>query len=199
MSVPDKNFNTAIILAGGKSSRMGFDKQFLKIGEKRLLIEIINILKAEFEDFIIVTNKPEYYKDWPYKIIVDEVKDKGPMMGIYSGLKESKSKYAYILACDMPNINLEYIRYMKRILKGSNYKGIATKRADWIEPFNSFYSVDLLETMKERLFKEDRSIVKFLKEENFYLIEEVKALEYSTNWDMFKNLNTQKDLKDYLG
>lgn len=193
-----KEFGTAIILAGGKSSRMGFDKQFLKIKEKRLLDEIIETLKSEFDDFIIVTNKPEYYKNSPYNIVTDEIKNKGPLAGIHSGLKESKSKYAYIIACDMPNINLNYIKYMKETIRNTEYQGVVTKKGNWLEPFNSFYSVDLIEELEERLLKEDRSIVKFLDKGKMFLIEESIALEYSPDWSMFKNLNTQKDVEDYL-
>lgn len=55
-------FKTAVILAGGKSSRMGFDKQFLRINKVRIMEKLIHELSKEFEDIIIVTNKPEEYK-----------------------------------------------------------------------------------------------------------------------------------------
>ena len=62
------NLNTAIILAGGKSSRMGFDKQFLVTNEKRLILDIAKKLKKHFKEIIIVTNKKEYYKDLGTKL-----------------------------------------------------------------------------------------------------------------------------------
>ena len=60
------NFKTAIILAGGKSSRMGFDKQLLFINEKRLIYSIACNLEKHFEDIIIISNKIELYKDSKY-------------------------------------------------------------------------------------------------------------------------------------
>ncbi len=107
-------FGTAIILAGGKSSRMGFDKQFLIINEKRVMEIVISKLRAEFKEIIIVTNKPESYKNLADKVVSDIIKGKGPLSGLHAGLKHSSSKYSYFIACDMPNINIEYIRYMKR-------------------------------------------------------------------------------------
>ena len=93
---------------------MGFDKQFLEINEVRIMENLIRELRKEFEDIIIVTNKPEEYKNSRFRIISDEIKEIGPLSGIHVGLKESKSKYVYFIACDMPNINLDYISYMKK-------------------------------------------------------------------------------------
>lgn len=110
------NLNTAIILAGGKSSRMGFDKQFLVINEKRLILDIAKKLKKHFKEIIIVTNKKEYYKDLGYKVVEDEIKGMGPLAGISVGLKNSSSLYAYIIACDMPILDDNYIKYIKAMV-----------------------------------------------------------------------------------
>ena len=84
-------FGSAIILAGGKSTRMGFDKQLLKIDRRRLMDSIINKLKKEFDEIIIVTNRPELYIGLSHKITVDIIKDKGPLGGIHAGLLDRKS------------------------------------------------------------------------------------------------------------
>lgn len=72
-----KDFGTAIILAGGKSSRMGFDKQFLKLDERRLMDSLIHKLESEFDEIIIVTNKPEYYIGLSHRIARDIIPEKG--------------------------------------------------------------------------------------------------------------------------
>ena len=193
-----KEFGTAIILAGGKSSRMGFDKQFLMINEKRLIESMIDKLKEEFDEFIIVTNKPKYYIDFPHKIVSDKIVGQGPLGGIHAGLSEANSKYSLVIACDMPNVNLEYIRYMKDCLKNSNYDGCITYSSDWIEPFNSFYSKEIVENLEDTLERGDRMIYPFLKRQNIYYIDEVIAKKYAPGWDMFINLNTQAELDEYL-
>jgi len=195
-----EKFRTAVILAGGKSSRMGFDKQFLKINEKRLIEIIINKLKKEFDDIIIVTNKPEQYIDSPYKVVSDEIKEKGPMGGIHIGLKESSSKYVYFVACDMPNINLDYIRYMKNIIKDLDVDACVTKVGNKLRPehLNAFYSRDLVNEI-EKLFLEDcRAIVYLTDKVNTFYVEEKDARKYSPNLEMFFNLNTKEDLDNYI-
>lgn len=193
------NFGTAIILAGGKSSRMGFDKQFLKIKEKRVIDVVIDKLKEEFSEIIIVTNKPEEYKDSKYKVVSDIIKGCGPLSGLHVGLKHSKSKYAYFIACDMPNINIEYIRYMKEQIVKQKYEPMAcvTTCTDFIEAFNGFYSKDLYEKIEDRLNDDKRSVNSLLKSVDTLFIEEEKTREFSPDWNMFINLNTQEELEKY--
>ena len=122
-----KKFGTAIILAGGKSSRMGFDKQLLKIDERRLMDSLIQKLHKEFEEIIIVTNRPDLYIGLSHIITSDILKEKGPLGGVHAGLKLSSSQYAFIVACDMPNINMEYVNFMKDQLRDLDSKGCVTE------------------------------------------------------------------------
>lgn len=193
-----KQFGTAIILAGGKSSRMGFDKQFLKVNERRLMDSLINKLKKHFVEIIIVTNKPESYIGLSHRITKDILIDKGPLGGIHAGLRISCSKYAFVVACDMPNINMDYINYMKETLMDYNTQGCVTKFGDWIEPFSSFYSIDIVDDIESYLKTHKRSINDLIKNLDITYIEEMDARRFSTNWDMFLNLNTKEDLDSYL-
>lgn len=193
-----KNFGTAIILAGGKSSRMGFDKQLLKINERRLMDSLIQKLSPEFEKIIIVTNRPELYIGLSHIITKDILEDMGALGGIHAGLKYSSSKYAFVTACDMPNINIDYVRYMKDRLDSDDSFGCVTRFGDWIEPFSSFYSVELVKNVEKYLGDGRRSINGLINEFNITYIEEKEARKFSPNWDMFLNLNTQEDLDKFL-
>ncbi len=185
-------FKSAVILAGGKSSRMKFDKQFLKIDGIRLIDILIDNLKTEFEEIIIVTNKKEFYKDYKVNIVSDEIKDKGPLGGIHVGLKEASSEYVYFIACDMPIVNIDYINYMKSMIK--DVDACVTKSQNYIEPLNSFYNKRIINKIEEYLCNNKRSLFSFINNINTMYIEEDKAREFSSTWDMFRNLNTQEDL-----
>ena len=193
-------FGTAIILAGGKSSRMGFDKQFLKIKERRVMDIVISKLKKEFNEIIVVTNKPEYYIGFGNKIVSDIIKGMGPLSGLHVGLKNSSSEYAYFIACDMPNISIEYIRYMKKKMqeKEQEPQACVTKFGNWIEAFNSFYSKDLYHGIEKHLQENKRSVNSFLQKSDTLYIEEDDARRFSPKWEMFINLNTRDELDDYI-
>lgn len=193
-----REFGTAIILAGGKSSRMGFDKQFLKIKERLLMDNLVQKLKPSFTEIIVVTNRPDEYKGLPVVVTQDVFLDKGPLAGIHAGLLKSSSHFSYILACDMPNLNMEFINYMKSQIEGSDKKAAIARFKEWIEPFNAFYSRDIIEPLEDFLELGGRSVNRFLRNLDINFIDEEKAREFSPNWDMFYNLNTKEDINAYL-
>lgn len=190
-----RKFGTAIILAGGKSSRMGFDKQFLKIDQRRLMDSMIHKLSKEFEEIIIVTNKPEHYIGLGHKITGDIIENMGPLGGIHAGLTISSSEYSLIVACDMPNINMDYIKFMKEQI--GKY-GCTTRFGSSLEPFISLYSKDVIKNIEEYLESNRRSMHSFIPTIEFNYIEESVAREFSPNWDMFLNLNTRDDLSKFI-
>lgn len=100
----DKKNITGIILAGGKSSRMGTGKGFLLYGEKPFIQHSIEALKLLVSNIIIVSNNSEY-DIFGYNRIEDTIKNAGPLAGLYSGLKHSKTPYNLVLSCDIPLIN----------------------------------------------------------------------------------------------
>jgi len=191
---------TAIILAGGKSSRMGFDKQFLKLQDKYVIEIIAEKLKEIFSEIIIVTGRPEEYVKYGFKLVEDEVRNFGPLAGIHVGLKNSGSIYNYVVACDMPFINLKYIRYMMQLIDGSDGRvdGVITRLGDWIEPFNAFYSQNLIGRIEESMRNGKRQINLMLQDANVLYVSEAKAREFSPDWEMFTNINTFKDYESLM-
>lgn len=177
---------------------MGFDKQFLEVNEKRLMSIIIEKLSIKFDEIIIVTNKPESYLNFSHKITKDIIVGKGPLSGIHVGLIEAKSQYVYFTACDMPNINIDYIKYMKEEIRELDVQACVAKSGEFIEPFNAFYSRYIVEDIEDYLLQGRRSVKFLLDNLKVHYIGEEKARKYSPNWDMFLNLNTEEDLKSLM-
>ncbi len=192
-----KSFGSAVILAGGKSSRMGFDKQFLSINKERIIKRLCKSLRSEFDEIIIVTNKPECYVSFQETIICDEIKNSGPLGGIHAGLKASSSAYTYFTACDMPYINMPYIRHMKSRLSGGNHDACMTCSKGNIETFNSFYSVNSVGKIEDLLQNNRRCILSLVDNINTLFIKEEIAMTFSPGMEMFFNLNTFSDVKEY--
>jgi molybdopterin-guanine dinucleotide biosynthesis protein A len=108
--VSKKNI-TGIILAGGKSSRMGTDKGFLKLNGKTFVQYSIDALKPLVNDIIIVSDILDY-DIFGLKRINDSTKNAGPVSGICAGLEASKTVYNLILSCDIPLINSETLELL---------------------------------------------------------------------------------------
>lgn len=107
----DKKDITGIILAGGKSSRMGTDKGFLKLNGKTFIEYSIEAIKPLVSQIMIVSNNPDY-DVFNIKRVDDIIKDSGPLAGIYAGLQHSKTEYNLVLSCDIPLIKTEILEQL---------------------------------------------------------------------------------------
>lgn len=110
------NSCTAIILAGGTATRMGEDKRFLKVGGEKLLDRQVRILKKHFHDVIISANDPDKlaYLDLP--VIRDEHSGRGPLEGLTSALRASRTEYNFVVAVDIPTIDMALVERMRQHL-----------------------------------------------------------------------------------
>jgi molybdopterin-guanine dinucleotide biosynthesis protein A len=126
--------------------------------------------------------------------ICDEIKNKGPLGGIYTGLKKATSQYVYFIACDMPVINFDYIDLLKLSVKAKSKDAVVTKQSQFIEPFNAFYNKKLIKELEICLKTSNDSVQRFLKSQDCIYIPEKTARKYSPDWEMFLNFNTKEDI-----
>lgn len=99
----------AIILAGGRSSRMGEDKGALPFGDESMLDRIVRIVRSIADDVIVVARR-EQGVPASVTVVHDPVEDLGPLAGIAAGLAASKTDLNIVVACDMPLIEPEVLR-----------------------------------------------------------------------------------------
>ncbi len=102
---------TAIILSGGKSTRMGTEKGLTKLNGKFLIEHIVDVVKKVTDEIIIVANSSDY-DVFGYKVFSDINKNCGQMGGIYTGLYYSKTKKNIVLSCDIPFVSSEAVKYI---------------------------------------------------------------------------------------
>jgi len=103
---------TAIILAGGSSGRMGTDKSMLPINGQPMIERICQQLRGTFSQILISANEAERFAFLGFEIIPDRIPGQGPLMGIASALKVSANEVNFVVACDIPYIDLTYVRRM---------------------------------------------------------------------------------------
>lgn len=181
-----KNKNiTAIILAGGKSSRMGRDKAFIKIQGKTIIERIIETLKPLFAEIMIVANEPEKFRELNVKVVKDIKPNCGPLSGIHSGLINSKTQLNFVVACDMPFLDSELIEFMCSKVNG--YDGVLPIAKGKIEPLHAIYSKSLIPLLEEALEGDDFTLQKILKKANILFLDlQLKV----------RNINDKEELKN---
>lgn len=103
---------TGIILAGGKSTRMGENKSLLNLNGKTVIERVVSLMKSIFQEVIISTNTPEEYNFLNIPLYKDIYEYKGPLAGIHSGLSNSKTEKSFVVSCDIPLITREMIEFI---------------------------------------------------------------------------------------
>jgi molybdopterin-guanine dinucleotide biosynthesis protein A len=106
-----ENF-TGIILAGGKSQRMGTDKGLLSLKGKPFVSHIYEALKPIVGDNIVVVSSNADYDALGYTRIEDLIADKGPVGGLYTALKQSKTKFNLVLSVDVPLVSTDLLQWL---------------------------------------------------------------------------------------
>jgi formate dehydrogenase accessory protein FdhD len=182
---------SAIILAGGESKRMNYNKEFIKIDNEYLIHKQIKTLQPLFDEIIIVTNNPTHYKDCNVVITKDILEGKSPIIGLHAGLEKSSNDYNFILACDMPNIDIEYIKYM--IGNITNHDAYVIKRNGFLEPFQGIYHKRISSLIEDFTLHHNKGFQNFIKTINTYYINDFE-LPNTISTAIFKNINNEQDL-----
>lgn len=192
-----KEFGSAVILAGGSSSRMGFDKQMLKMNDKRIFYHLVELLRTRFEEILVASRTPELYDTGAVRVIQDIYRDMGPLGGIHSALVNAKSRAVFTIACDMPFLEIPYVDYMISLLAGQDYDACVTCRQGHIEPFHAFYCRSALPVLEDDLSKGKGSIYYFTRKINTLVIPEKIAASFLPGWRAFTNLNTRAEYEEF--
>ena len=184
---------TAIILAGGKSSRIGSgqDKAILKLNGKRLIDIVISKLKHIVGDNIIIVGPPEKYPSYK-QVVPDLFNQRGLLVGLYSGLKTSASQYNLVVGCDMPFLKVELLQYMRDKID-SNDIIIPRYAKSYIEPLCAIYSKDCLEVMKRNIKAGILSIRRIFPYLKVKYIEEKEIKRVDPELNSFFNVNYKED------
>ncbi len=186
---------TAIVLAGGKSRRMGFNKAFLQYGDKTFIEHQIDRLKKIFDEIIISANDADIYARLNLPVVPDIMPGKGPLGGICAGLIRSTSSHAFVIACDMPFIHERIILHLKDQI--DDYDVVVPQTSRGLEPLHAFYSKNCIQPIYRCLNEGRLRIIDFFREVKVRIVDEqeLKGLDVSTQ--SLTNLNTPEEYQKY--
>ena len=184
---------TAIILAGGKSSRMGEDKGMLKINNISMVEMIIKTVTPMVSKIIIISNNQEYLK-FNTDVFPDLIKNKGPVGGIYTGLNYTKTGTNIVLSCDTPFVSQSLLK----LLLDSSKKKLITipKYNEKLHSLIGIYKKNALPYFKESIENGFLKLGLVNKNLNCKIVN-VSLIENASffNEKTFVNVNTKKDLE----
>ncbi len=186
---------TSIILAGGRNLRLGSSKALEIIGGKSLIERVVERVKLVSNQTLIVTSPGQFALPvtGEVEVLVDLYPGKGPLGGIYTGLLASPSLHSVVVACDMPFLNIELLRYMIEL--SPDFDAVVPRLEEGkVEPLCSIYSRSCLGIMKTEIEHNHLQISHLLSMLRVRYIERAECQKFDPQLLTFFNMNSQSDL-----
>jgi molybdopterin-guanine dinucleotide biosynthesis protein A len=186
---------SGIVLAGGKSSRMGMEKGLVEFRGKPLVTYAIDALKIVCDEILISSNT-DTYDFLGYPVISDVYPNCGPMGGIYSCLLKSKNQLNFVLSCDMPLINEEIVSALVGDSEGFDVT-IPWHEKEYFEPLCAVYERNTIPVFAKFIEAGNFKIPDLLREVNTKKIQTGKGSGLDA--EIFFNVNSKKQLLELDG
>jgi len=193
-------YRGAIILAGGDSRRLGRPKALLEFNGQTLISLMVERLGSIFSDITLVTDRPELYRDLPVYLTGDllQREEKSPLRGIHAGLSSSSHPYQFVVACDMPFINLELIKYMARF--APSYDAVVPHvGGEYYQPLHAFYKRSCIDIIERQVCQGHYKVSEFYRNLEIRFIEPAEIARFDPGQESFININTWQDYEQALG
>ena len=190
---------TSIILAGGRSSRLGREKHTEVIAGESLLKRAAGRLKHLSQEILIVVSQRQarssrsLYTYPETKTVVDLYPGKGSLGGIFTGLVHSSNFLNLVVACDMPFLNLDLLRYMIDSAKG--FDVVIPRVDDQLEPLHAIYSRNCLKPMENQIKQGNLKIRGFFESVKVKYVDKDELDKLDPEHLSFFNINTEAELE----
>ena len=182
---------TGIVLAGGKSSRMGADKALMLHEGRTLLEKAIALLRPHAREVLVIGDPAKYADHWDH-VHPDDAPGEGPLRGLVTGLRAARYVRVLVVACDMPSVGDRALIRLKQSLDLAG-DAVVPRHPGGVEPLVAAYHRRCLERFESCLRNERYRLIDALSEVDTRYLDLVPG---KGGWaeDIFRNINSPDDL-----
>ena len=180
---------TGIILAGGKSSRMGQDKGLMEYQGQKLIEYSIDVLRPVCDELLISANQPGY-EGFGIPVVADHYEDCGPVGGLHASLRASKHEWNLVVGCDTPFLNKKLLYLLLSNKEG--YKAVIPNHSKGMEPLAALYHRDMAAFFEQKIATGDLKLHRIVLEQKVKLLDVSDLLTEFPR--LFENFNSPEDL-----
>lgn len=183
-----------IILAGGKSRRMGTDKAFLEIGGVPLITRVIDVLLPIFPTVVIASKESKKFSSIKgVQLIQDLFPEQHALGGIYTALLTFPGKDCFVFSCDLPFLNPRLIRSMVKEMNG--YDALIPQSRHGLEPLHALYSGECLDDIERQIHERNWNLEALLQRIKFGILKTAVLHASDPEELSFFNVNTPEELQ----
>lgn len=182
---------SGIVLAGGKSSRMGRRKACLEIDGTTIIERVVRVLGSVFAHNLIVVNEPGLHAELGLPVVVDHNPGGGSLIGLYTGLSHATTEYALCVACDMPFLSEALIRYLAGLCGDGDVILPVTEHGP--EPLHAIYRKSCLAQMERNISTGQLAIHKLFEQLKVKKVPAAELRRHDTTMQSLANCNTPEE------
>ena len=187
---------TAVILTGGKSSRMGRPKALLPFDGEPLIAHVIGSLKKLFAEAVVVAAPEQELPNLPVVLVRDEVAYQGPVSGIYHGLKASSQEICFVTSCDAPFLNLQLIAHL--LAQISDCDVVVPYWQERLQPLHAAYRRSVAPLLREQLDRGELRPISLYPKVRTREIHQDEIRRFDPEGLSFLNMNSPEDYQAAL-
>ena len=184
---------SAVVLAGGRATRMGgTDKGLMMFQGEPLAAKICAALEPQVAQLIINANRNlERYRQLGYKVIADKLTGhQGPLAGMHAALRSTEYPWLLTIPCDGPFVCADYARRMLAAADQQNTRLAVAHDGERAQPVYSLIHRDLADSLEQFLRSGERKIDRWHAQHPF------AEVDFSKEQSMFVNINTPEQLAE---
>jgi molybdopterin-guanine dinucleotide biosynthesis protein A len=196
METADVSRSSAIVLAGGRSSRMGRPKALLLFDGQPLIVHIVARLRHQFPDVVVVAAPGQDLPALPVTLVHDEVAYQGPVGGLCYGLAAARQDVCFVTSCDSGFLNASLIAHLVSRIAGHD---VVVPRWDGrFQPLHAAYRRTVLPVLEEQLARGELRPVFLFDKVRTLSIDEEEIRRFDPHGASFFNMNTPEDYERAL-
>lgn len=185
---------TAVVLTGGKSSRMGRPKALLQFDGEPLIAHIVRRLGRVFAETVVVAAPDQELPTLPAALVRDQVAYQGPVSGIYHGLKAATKEVCFVTSCDAPFLNLSLISHLLSQIQ--DWDVVVPFWQERFQPLHAVYRRSVAPLFHEQLERNELRPISLYPKVRTREIHEGEVRRFDPEGLSFLNMNTPEDYQE---
>ncbi|HEV8717536.1 MAG TPA: NTP transferase domain-containing protein [Candidatus Binatia bacterium] len=187
---------SAIVLAGGKSSRMGRPKALLPFDGEPLITRTVRTLRQLFADIVVVAAPEQELPPLSVTLVRDEIAYQGPVGGIYYGLQAARSEVCFVTSCDAPFLNLTLIAHL--VSQIADCDVVVPHWQERLQPLHAVYRRSVVPLLRTQLERGELRPISLYQKVRTREVGVEELCRFDPEGLSFRNLNSPEDYQSAL-
>jgi molybdopterin-guanine dinucleotide biosynthesis protein A len=183
-----------IILAGGRSRRMGADKAVVDFCGTRMIDRVTHMLGAVADPVVVVTRASADLDGVPATVLEDERPYEGPLPALVAGLRATGAERNVAVACDMPFLNAALLRRLGELVH-EGVDAVVPIASGRPQPLHAAYGDCAIEPLLAVIAAGERSLKGALERLRVRWVPEIEWKTLDPDGRSFLNVNTPEELR----